>query len=652
MFIIIMMNTWLRATDQKYLDSLKLELKKAKTPKQKIKCLYSLSFEYGLIDPRKGINYGKECLKYAQQIHNIEDQSNAYNGMGNAYETMANYDSARWCHQQSYELAKKLNSRQYMAVTLFNVGYCYKEQGDYRNALNMYLEGYKLVENEKEYNPRIHYYLGEIYMKIGDYDQAEYHTHLGIKKCWRPYHDYVKLNFYINLGKCYAQKAKTDSAIFVLNKALVGLKKNTDQLSLCTCLNALGEVYMYRKEYAKALEYFTEENLIQKKINNNNGQCISHMNIAYCMVNQKNIDLHEAKKQLLLSERFLYAIGNNRDMQMKAYDKLAGAYEKIGDSKTALFYFKKHTYYKDSLLNKDKFHQLNELNTKYESEKKEKQIQIQKSAIEKQNTLLERNKLQTLTLAFLFAFSALFGIFFYNRYRAKQKIRLLLEIQRQEKLRENALKEKEIEERTRIAKDIHDELGSGISKIFLIAELSVQIARSNETLTENIKTISKTAKSLADNMKDLVWSLNPENSTLDNLIARINEFSSEFLEEFPIESAFDFPYHVPPLKISKEAQRNIFLTFKEALNNSVKHSFANKINIEITLNSGVLHIKISDNGKGFTSEKIKKTGNGLRNMQQRISNIGGKFEIHSSVKGTNVQIEYKLNENESNTTFM
>lgn len=199
------------------------------------------------------------------------------------------------------------------------------------------------------------------------------------------------------------------------------------------------------------------------------------------------------------------------------------------------------------------------------------------------------------------------------------------------------------EDREKTSRDLHDDLGSGLSKIFLIAENSKKYSDGNQTLNENIHSISKTSKELVDNMRDMIWMLNSESITLENLISRMHEYSGEYLEEFPVKNDFIFPEEIPNIIISKEAHRNIFLVFKEALNNSVKHSGADTMEISVKTNDHHLKIFVSDNGKGFSAEQNKKSGNGLRNMNERITSIGGKFNVDSSQeKGTVVSIAMSL----------
>ncbi len=230
---------------------------------------------------------------------------------------------------------------------------------------------------------------------------------------------------------------------------------------------------------------------------------------------------------------------------------------------------------------------------------------------------------------------ALLAGYLVARYYIRQKIRArTIELEKQQAL---------YLERMRISKDVHDDLGSGLSKISLMAAIAEKKAEPSSTLGTDIKNISTVSKELVDNMRDLVWVLNPDNMTLEQLISRLREYCSDYLENIPIEVSLQFPDSVPAMRISGEAQRNIFLTVKEAINNCIKHADATRISISITITDYVLHIIISDNGRGFDMDK-GRSGNGLRNMKQRIASIHGSLSVSSSPdNSTSITISVALN---------
>lgn len=210
------------------------------------------------------------------------------------------------------------------------------------------------------------------------------------------------------------------------------------------------------------------------------------------------------------------------------------------------------------------------------------------------------------------------------------------------KTRELARQQALYVERLRISKDVHDDLGSGLSKISLMSELARQKASELPSLEHDIRKISGISKELIDNMRDLVWVLNPENASLEQLAAHIREYSADYLDNTPIRISFDFPDSIPGLQIGGSAQRSLFLTIKEALNNTVKHSGASLVNITLRLDAGQLTITITDNGKGVAEHQPARVGNGLNNMRQRTESIGGTFVFASEPGKTIIEVKVPL----------
>jgi signal transduction histidine kinase len=142
-------------------------------------------------------------------------------------------------------------------------------------------------------------------------------------------------------------------------------------------------------------------------------------------------------------------------------------------------------------------------------------------------------------------------------------------------------------------------------------------------------------------MRDLIWVWNPENNQLDHLIARIREYSYNYLEDFPLKFEVDSPENIPAFDVSSDMARQIYMLVKEILQNIVKHANANKVCLQITLGD-YLTIVISDNGRGFNSNEEYR-GNGLKNLNSRCEQIGAYLQINSELnKGTNVTISLEL----------
>lgn len=196
------------------------------------------------------------------------------------------------------------------------------------------------------------------------------------------------------------------------------------------------------------------------------------------------------------------------------------------------------------------------------------------------------------------------------------------------------------QERNRISKDMHDEIGSGLTHIALMTELIQTQKRADEELRKDVGNISYSARKLVDSMSEIIWALNPHNETLENLLAYIREHALQYFEPFDIHLDISFPDQVPEFKLSNEQRRNLFLVSKEALNNALKHAEATRVSFIVRYEKAVLQFCIKDNGKGFDAAKIRRAANGLQNMEKRMTDIGGVFRIKTDRCGT--EVEYSL----------
>jgi ligand-binding sensor domain-containing protein/two-component sensor histidine kinase len=196
-------------------------------------------------------------------------------------------------------------------------------------------------------------------------------------------------------------------------------------------------------------------------------------------------------------------------------------------------------------------------------------------------------------------------------------------------------------ERQRISADLHDDIGSGLSKISLLSELIKRESESPEVLEGNEK-ISKTLQDISGNLSEIIWSLNSKNDFLENLIAYIRRYAGEYFENTAIAVKLKSPSHIPHIPVTAAQRRNIFYVVKEALHNIVKHSCASQVDISFDINE-CLVIIIHDNGKGFHSEDAigRHYGNGIKNMKNRMKSINGSFFIENTI-GTKVTLQFPV----------
>ncbi len=194
-------------------------------------------------------------------------------------------------------------------------------------------------------------------------------------------------------------------------------------------------------------------------------------------------------------------------------------------------------------------------------------------------------------------------------------------------------------ERTRIAQDMHDDLGSGLTKIAIMSEVVKQQIGQPEKASEQLELISDSSRTLVDNLQDIVWMLNSKHDKLDSLAFYIREYATKYFELSDISVSFDYPTNIEPVKVSDEQRRNLFMAIKESLNNIAKHADASNVNIAFTSQQRNIEFVVTDNGKGFNPEETGKFSNGVKNMQNRMQQVKGECAIVSVPdKGTTITL--------------
>jgi signal transduction histidine kinase/ligand-binding sensor domain-containing protein len=195
-------------------------------------------------------------------------------------------------------------------------------------------------------------------------------------------------------------------------------------------------------------------------------------------------------------------------------------------------------------------------------------------------------------------------------------------------------------ERTRIATDMHDDLGAGLSRIKFLSETIGIKQQQHEPIAEEISRIRTYSHEMIDKMGEIVWALNEKNDSLSDLLVYTRSYAVEYLMQHGIRCTVEIPDQFPSLFVSGEFRRNVYLVVKEALHNVVKHAHAKVVIIEMKTDS-VLFISIHDDGTGFDEMHTRPYSNGLNNMKKRIAGIGGKLEIQRE-NGTTVILSAPL----------
>ena len=222
--------------------------------------------------------------------------------------------------------------------------------------------------------------------------------------------------------------------------------------------------------------------------------------------------------------------------------------------------------------------------------------------------------------AIIFLVAAL--LFLIYRYRVQQALKL-------ERLR------------SRISTDLHDDIGSTLSSISILSDIAAREKDQHQT-GNMMQEIKHSSVSLMEKMDDIVWSINPRNDSIEDLMLRIKRFASKLLEAKEIDYTIDIDDSIHNAKLDMETRQHIYLIMKEAINNLVKYSNCTKARIKVNYDNNYLKIVISDNGKGFNQQQIQ-LGNGIISMKKRAEAINAQMKIDTELnKGTTVSLQTRI----------
>ena len=602
-----------------HLDSLKSTIKTAKTSELKADATNHLG------DYCFDRNYDSAAYYYkkAYDISNPIDYKKGIfdyaTNLGNVYMLQGKYGQLKTLMQESIERAKSFNDLHYEAVFTTNLGNAYMYNSEYEQALRYFQEGIEMFNknNEPKYERKINIFISICFLNSNNLDKSiEYST--------RSLHQSEKAKDSMDIctaleymGNGYVEKNQFQTAKPLLERELrlaeslnIPEKVANSQYLLSRVFNSENN-HSKAIEYAeKALNYYDETGNIFYKINT----------LTYLSIYHKDIGNHLKALSYLKEAEQLAEENEMKSHLLLVYSNMAILNNVMQNYKDAYNYLERHDLLEDSLNSVELKNKLQDLDVKYETGKKELQIKnlTQQNAIKSLQN--KRRFWVSIALGIVIISLLLYGFMQFKNFKTKKAL-----LMAQQK---NAI----IEERLRIASEMHDDVGSGLSRIrYIIGGIS-------SGKTEQKSGIDKANDIIDDSiqkMKEIVWSLNESNQTLEELIYYIRGQVSEMVENAEIEFESHLPDDIPTMFFGWARNRNTYLLVKETIHNAIKHADATKITLEFDI-SNEFTITIFDNGKGFDT-KQKYSGNGLNHYKKRISELNGRYEISSKIgKGTTV----------------
>jgi two-component system, NarL family, sensor histidine kinase UhpB len=517
----------------------------------------------------------------------------------------------------SFKIIKMYNlPKSYYQNSLNSLAITYNALGDQKKSVQYSME---LVEYQEKH--KLKPYLGLPYLMLAE-NQIRYKKNNEAIAYYKKFNELelqsgntVNLAASeIGLGKVYMLLGKNNEAIQHLNTSLAYSKKTNCVVQQSESQLYLGKVYTQMGKYDLAEKNFKiSENIISKTTS-----LISKIKILSGLG-----DLYFLKDKPVLAEKYLleaHTLCKNIDNPEHIYGvnlALANLYFQQKQYKKAFIHKEQSEIYRDSLFKQETIANTENLIQQYESEKKEQEIALL-NAKNKKNSIQTKAIIGGSLLLFLLACISI--VLVINHGKLKQ-------LKESQKLR------------VKIAADLHDEVGSTLSSIMLISDMAQkQIGTSQKMFSK----INADSKSVIESVDDIIWSINPVNDSLKGICIRLREFALPLTESKNIALDFNISAGFEKIQVPMVVGRNLYLIVKEAINNLVKYAETKKARVELHVEQQTISAIIEDFGKGFDTE-TQSNRNGIKNMQARALEAGGKLKITSvPSKGTLILLKIPM----------
>lgn len=592
-------------------------------------------------------NQPEKALQLYQKTHQLSLKENYKNGVyksllysGIVYSSVGKYDSAinyykktiRYCSLEKISIG--------LAKGYANIANAYQFKGDYSKAAKYYVQSIKIFEKTKDSAVISQSYqnLSALYDNVNNKMLELFYLKKAIQ-----YSDKTKKE---QLGLLYGDVGLTLLSQNKSNEALVYFKK-TEQLTkidkserlLFFSKRNFGEYYKNTKEFSKAISYFEDALALSE-----NQKDIFQKADLYDILSGLYLETKKFNKALQYSFLTLELAKeiNAKEFIFRSQKRISTIYYEMGQSEMAYKYLLLSSNLKDTLLNENQSKQMSLLQTRFETEKKDKSIAEQQIKLKKQELDLiksqKQKQLYFIASVFLILFS--FGIWHFFRQRQKIKNKEIIALQQQQEISKlEALIDGEENERRRIAQELHDGLNGDLSAIkYRLSTL--EDSGLSKIDTENLNKVIDMIDESCAQVRSISHNLMPASIVDYGLLETIREFCSKMNASQAVK--IDFQSFGNPIELSQKTETIIYRIIQELVTNILKHSKATEAMIQFNYREDELFITVEDNGIGFDKTKISK-GIGHKNIKTRIDFLNAQLDVESSSAGTSYTISIDLN---------
>ncbi len=623
------------------LDSLLTVAKNEKNDSIKIRLLNKVAFSYIFNNSDKAIKIIEEGLVQAEDKVFNYGFTELTNTKGIYMDVTGKSDSASFYFKKALDLSKQYNFENIEVMCTNNLGMFNWNRGNFQEALNYFFESLKMNDKSGEERTR-HIYLnniGLIYQEMLLADKAlEYHEkayNLRVK------YEYEKeqaasLN---NMGICLKELKRLQEAEQTLKKGLDVAKKSNNLRDYYKILDNLGNVYQLQNRHKEAISTYLKALDVPHDLGTNKkGTLATYTNLIkiYNKLNRPKAALLYSKKGSNILSQFPHYQNDNEEFFLNS----AESFYMIDDFETARALTEKFVSVKDSVFSEKNAKAIANLEVKYDTHKKEREILIQRAELAEQDLVIQERNYQLYGLTGFALILGLLGYLFYNQQKLKNQ-----QLQKENQLRDALIKietqNKLQEQRLQISRDLHDNIGAQLTFIISsIDNLKYGFDIKDDRLSKKLTTISKFTSETIYELRDTIWAMNKDNISIGDLETRIANYIDKAQN---ITSKTVFEFNIDPNAISTKSfpsvkGMGIYRIIQESIHNSIKYAKASKVNVLISLYKNQVVFEISDNGIGFDIHTVER-GYGLNNIAKRARDIQADVQINSKVnQGTKITL--------------
>ena len=566
-------------------------------------------------------------LELASETGNVEAQASANKFLGVYYFRTSNQDSSIYFYSKAVALHEELGNTLEVAKSTLNIGMSYKDLGNFEKTVEYSLEAARHFEAVEDFKgiAIVHNMVGSVYYYQNRLDDAEEYMRLYLESAIKADDTMEIVSANQNLGAILNSNGKEDEALVHLIKAKEGHARIGNKLGLASNSLNIGLIYYEREEFEKSIPYIKEAYTNAIQLNNKRLQLESIVNLVGAHTNIGQYD-----QALNLSTKGIELARESKDgyMLMKIYEKRAMSYSARSDFENAYISMVNYEALEDSIINEENLSNIAELQTLYETEKKEKQIAELEKEKALQDLTIQQSRLVQSGLGGLVVVIIIIGFLWQSKVKERE-----LEY-RVEQLEV----EKEIQaERERISRDLHDNVGAQLVNIISGLDLAERYKKADnfEKSESLLFSLKDDAQNSIGQLRDTIWALKTDNETPESLVEHLKSYLDKIETISGISTSSELQ-ELPSLKLTPTQSLNVFRIAQEAIQNVIKHSGASSLKVYTESTESVIALVVEDNGSFKETPSQNGTDSGLGNMDKRAKSIGGILKIDKSDKGTKV----------------